>query len=80
MFATRMSTQLPRFYSWKPDPLAEATDAFSQQWGQLKGYANPPWCLIAKVLSQTKIQVILNHGTQYFWECCLTTPDNYLTL
>ena len=39
MFATRLSTQLPRFYSWKPDPLAEATDAFSQQWGQLKGYA-----------------------------------------
>ena len=62
MFAICLSTQLPRFYSWKPDPLAEATDAFSQQWGQLRGYTNPPWCLIAKVLSQTKIhqaQVIL---------------------
>lgn len=56
LFATRLSTQLPRFFSWRPDPLAEATDAFSQQWGQVKGYANPPWCLIAKVLSQVRNQ------------------------
>ena len=36
--------------------MAEATDAFNQQWGDLKGYANPPWCLIGRDLSQAKNQ------------------------
>ena len=30
-----------RFFSWKPDPLAEATNAFKQDWGPLRTYANP---------------------------------------
>ena len=38
LFATRLTYQLPRFYSWRPDPLAEATDAFFQDWRQVKGY------------------------------------------
>uniref|UniRef100_A0A1X7THM9 Uncharacterized protein n=1 Tax=Amphimedon queenslandica TaxID=400682 RepID=A0A1X7THM9_AMPQE len=46
LFATRLSHQLPRFYSWRPDPLAEATDAFLQDWRPVRGYANPPWNLI----------------------------------
>jgi len=54
LFASRLS--LPRFFSWRPDPLAEATDAFSQHWGPVKGYANPPWCLVGRVLSQVKSQ------------------------
>ena len=36
--------------------MAEATDAFNQQWGNLKGYVNPPWCLIGRVLSQVRNQ------------------------
>jgi len=59
LFATRLSTQLPRFFSWRPDPLAEATDAFSQDWSHFRGYANPPWCLIGRVLSQVKSQQAL---------------------
>ena len=31
----------------KPDPQAEATDAFLQRWNQFRGYANPPLGLIA---------------------------------
>jgi len=54
LFASCLLNQLPRFFSWKLDPLAEATDAFNQQWGPLKGYANPPWCLVGRVLSQVK--------------------------
>lgn len=27
LFASHLSRQLPRFYSWRPDPEAEATDA-----------------------------------------------------
>ena len=36
--------------------MVEAKDTFSQQWGPLKGYATPPWCLVARVLSQVKSQ------------------------
>ena len=30
LFASRLTNQLPRYYCWRPDPLAEASDAFSQ--------------------------------------------------
>ena len=46
LFASRLTHQLPQFFSLKPDPLAIATDAFLQDWGPLKGYANPPWGLL----------------------------------
>ena len=42
LFASRLTHQLPCFFSWRPDPLAEAVDAFQQDWGRLKGFANPP--------------------------------------
>jgi hypothetical protein len=35
LFATRLTAQLPRFVSWKPDPVAEAVDAFTLDWSQL---------------------------------------------
>jgi len=35
LFASRLSSQLPRFVSWKPDPLAVATDAFTLDWNTL---------------------------------------------
>ena len=37
-------------------PGAEATDAFLQNWTPMKGFANPPWCLILRCLSQIKQQ------------------------
>ena len=55
LFASRLSKQLPRFYSWRADPEATATDAFMQDWSQQRGYANPPWCLIHRCLSKVKI-------------------------
>ena len=45
--------ELPRLYSWRPDPEAENTDGFNQDWSTTQGFVNPPWCLIA---SQTKQQ------------------------
>ena len=58
LFASRLSSQLPVFVSWKPDPLAVATDAFTQDWNSLPGklYANPPWGLIGRVLSLVHTQ------------------------
>ena len=55
LFASRLSHQLSRFFSWRLDPLAEATNAFQQDWAPVKGYANP-WCLIGKVLNQVRTQ------------------------
>ena len=52
LFASRLTHQLPRFFSWRPDPLAEATDTFTQDWSQFQGYTNPPWCLILRTLSK----------------------------
>lgn len=52
LFASRLSTQLPRFYSWRPDPQAEAVDAFSQDWSLTKGHAFPPFALIGRCLKK----------------------------
>ena len=63
LFASRLTHQLPRYFSWRPDPAAEATDAFTQDWSQLQGYANPPWCLLLTTLA--KIQQ--EREPQWFW-------------
>jgi len=52
LFASRLTKQLLIFYSWRPDPEAQGTDASNQDWSQRRGFANPPWCLIARCLSQ----------------------------
>ena len=54
LFASRLTRQLPQFFSWRPDPEATATDAFLQDWSQQRGYANPPWCLIHRCLSKVR--------------------------
>ena len=50
LFAGRTNHQLPRFFSYKPDPEAEAIDALAQPWAIEIGYAFPPFTLIAKCL------------------------------
>ena len=56
LFASRLTTQLSSFVSWRPDPEAIATDAFTVTWTGLKAYANPPWSLVGRVLSQARQQ------------------------
>ena len=55
-FASHLTKLLPQFYSWRPDPDAEATDAFTQNWALSRGFANPPWCLINCCLCQVARQ------------------------
>ena len=55
LFASRYSTQLPHFFSWRPDPETEATDAFKQIWTGTN-YANSSFAIIPRVLSQVKRQ------------------------
>ena len=52
LFATRLTHQLPRYVSWHPDPHMFATDAFTLNWGILKGYAFPPFNLVPRTLSK----------------------------
>ena len=54
LFATLFSAQLKRFFSWRADGEAEATDALSQNWSTTWGFAHPPWCLIARVLMKVQ--------------------------
>jgi hypothetical protein len=56
LFASRLSAQLPTFVSWRPDPEAMATDAFTISWTGMKAYANPPWSLVGRVLAQAQQQ------------------------
>ena len=50
LFATRLTNQLKSYVSWRPDPQAVATDAFSIDWSQMKGYAFPLFNLIPRTL------------------------------
>ena len=54
LFASRLTFQLPRYFSWRPDPMALATDALLQEWEGLKAYANPPWNLVGRTLGKAQ--------------------------
>ena len=56
LFASRLTSQCQHYFSWRPDPYAAATDAFLQDWSTGLGFANPPWNLIGRVLSQVQTQ------------------------
>ena len=56
LFASRLTHQLPVYFSWRPDPQAATTDAFLQIWATMRCYANPPWGLILRVLSEISRQ------------------------
>lgn len=59
LFATNENTVVPRFFSWKPDPRAEAIDAFSQDWSKEPLlYAHPPVKLLAKILTKVEEEKI----------------------
>ena len=60
LFASRLSAQLTTFVSWKPDPSAIATDAFTMDWSTMQGklYANPTWNMIGRVLPQVYQQSV----------------------
>ena len=56
LFASRLTHQLPKFVSWRPDPLAVHSDAFSMNWRDIQGYAFPPFALIGRCLQQVRTQ------------------------
>ena len=52
MFASRINKQLPRFYSYRPDPDAELINAFTTHWGGIKFYAFPPFSIVGRGLQK----------------------------
>lgn len=54
LFATRINTQLEAYVSWKPDPSAFHTNAFTMDWSSKVLYAFPPFSVISRVLQKTQ--------------------------
>ena len=55
LFASRINTQLALFYSWKPDPEALGTNAFSFDWNTTSAlYAFPPFRVVKDVLQKLR--------------------------
>ena len=54
LFAARLNHQLANYVSWRPDPFAQATNAFRLSWKGLDGYAFPPFGLIGKCLQKIR--------------------------
>jgi len=54
LFASRLNKQIQRYVSWKPDPEAEAVNAFSLDWSRDLMYAFPPFSLIGQTLQKVR--------------------------
>ena len=62
LFASRLTALLSTYASWRPDLGDTYTDAMTLDWSLLKGYAFPPFSMIAPVLkkvSQGKADLVL---------------------
>lgn len=51
LFASHLSRQCPRYWSWYPDPGSEGADAFTSSWND-KFYAFPPFNMVGRVLNK----------------------------
>ena len=73
LFASRLNNQLLRFFSYRSDPFAEVTNAFSVSWEDKKIYCFPPFACIGKILQKisadkaTGLLVVPNWPTQIWF-------------
>ena len=52
LFASRLNRQFPIYCSFRPDPEASCTDAFTISWTEKKFYSFPPFCCVLRVLQK----------------------------
>ena len=52
LFSSTWNRQMDRFVSWGPQPESMAVDAFSLSWTNRRGYAFPPFNMIARCLTK----------------------------
>ena len=82
LFATRFTAQVPHFFSWRPDPEAEATDAFQQVWLTRLGFPHPPWCLIARTLAKILREEaqVMERQNQFQLQFCVEIMESVLSV
>ncbi len=78
LFATRINKQLPRFVSYRPDPEAEAIDAFTLDWKNIDFYAFPPFICIGRTLQKINSDgatgiIIVPDWPNQPWYCLFTS-------
>ena len=72
LFASRVNHQCERYISYRPDPEAEAINAFDFPWDN-RFYAFPPFCVILRVLSKVRrerkegLVIVPDWPTQVWW-------------
>lgn len=54
LFASRINAQVSMYVSWKPDPFAAYTNAFTFCWRNRNLYAFPPFSVIGRVLRKIR--------------------------
>ena len=54
LFASRLNKQMTHYVSFRPDPEAEAVDAFSLSWSDVDWYAFPPFSVIGRTLAKVQ--------------------------
>ena len=73
LFASRLNTKCAKYILCRPDPGAQAVNAFTIPWGNLQFYAFRPFCIILKVLRKvnsetaTGLIVVPHWPTQSWW-------------
>ncbi|CAB4027168.1 Hypothetical predicted protein [Paramuricea clavata] len=73
LFASRLNTKCTKYVSYRPNPGAQAVNAFTIPWGNLQFYAFSPFSIILKVLHKvnceiaTGLIVVPHWPTQSWW-------------
>ena len=57
-FATRISTQLPEYFSRRLDPIAKFIDGFAVNWHSYLCYLFPPFSLLPRVLQKIQVEQV----------------------
>ena len=62
LFASKLIDHIKTYFSWRPDPLSQETDAFQQNSFHISLYAFLPFCMTRKILSivlQEKVPMMI---------------------
>ena len=56
LFASRLNHKVPKYTSWKPDPLASFVHAFTLNWREFSNaYAFSPFCHVGRCLQKVML-------------------------
>ena len=67
LFASGLSSQLPVFVSYHPDPATMHIDAFSRSWQGRPFYTFPPFAAVGKVLHKIVLDVAAGIIVVPYW-------------